>query len=378
MTRIRARQAEIEAAILTRIVAIEDPAEVTDPTYVEGLTAALGAALEYGFAGIERSEERTTLVPIAVLAQARLAARNGVSLNAVLRRYLAGSTIVANCLIEEAEYEDWKGGKTLGRLLRRQAETFERLIVAIGREYERAVQEDSHETAAQRRQRLVGELLAGKRSEAAEIRYGFAAWHLGLFAVGSSALEAIDALARSLDAHTLLVEQDDGTVWAWLAGGRVLAGDFELSRYLRPHAQVVLAIGEAAPGLDGWRLTHRQAAAAFTIARQGQEPLVRYRDVALLAAAQRDELLRASLEQVFLTPLVAERDGGAVLRLTLEAYFVAGRNAASAAAALGVSRQTVNSRLRSAEERLGCSLESCAPELQTALRFAALSKRQVN
>jgi DNA-binding PucR family transcriptional regulator len=103
---------------------------------------------------------------------------------------------------------------------------------------------------------------------------------------------------------------------------------------------------------------------------------VRYRDVALLAAAHRDELLRSSLQHLFLVPLSADRDGGAALRVTLEAYFAAGRNAASAAMALGVSRQTVNSRLRAAEERLGCPLESCAAELKTALRLDALSKRQ--
>jgi hypothetical protein len=378
VARLRARQPEIEDAILTRVVAIDDPTEVMDPAYVQGLAAALEAALGYGFTGIERGEERVSPIPLAVLAQARLAARNGVGLDTVLRRYFAGYTVVGNCLIEEAEHENW-GGATLTRLLRLQAETFERLISAIGREFQRANREDRYETGSRRRRRLVEELLAGQRSEAAELRYGFETWHLGLIAVGPSAGQSVGAMARSLDAHPLLLERDHETVWAWLGGGRVLERDhFELPRHLHPSIGVRLVVGEPARSLAGWRLTHRQAVAAFAVARRGAAPLVRYRDVALLAAAHRDELLRSSLEQVFLMPLSAGRDGGAVLRVTLDAYFAAGRNVASAAATLGVSRQTVNSRLRSAEERLGCSLESCATELHTALQLDALSRRKAS
>lgn len=379
VARLRARHAEIEAAILTRLVAIEDPAEVMDPTYVEGLTEALEAALEYGLAGLESGEERVSPVPLAALAQARLAARNGVGLDTVLRRYFAGYTVLGNYLMEEFERESWGGDATLMRLLRLQAETFERLITAVGREYERAHREDRQETTARRRRRLAEELLAGQRAEAAELRYSFDTWHLGLIAVGPSAGESVAPLARSLGAQLLLVERDDETFWAWLGGGRVLERDhFDLPRYLRPCPGVMLAAGEPARDLSGWRLTHRQAAAALAVARRAPAPLVRYREVALLAAAHRDELLRSSLERVFLAPLSAGRDGGAGLRITLEAYFDAGRNTVSAAAALGVSRQTVNARLRSAEERLGCSLDSCAAELHTALRLGALSRRKAD
>ena len=45
---------------------------------------------------------REAPVPVALLAQARLAARVGVSLDAVLRRYFAGYTLLGDFLIEEA------------------------------------------------------------------------------------------------------------------------------------------------------------------------------------------------------------------------------------------------------------------------------------
>lgn len=110
------------------------------------------------------------------------------------------------------------------------------------------------------------------------------------------------------------------------------------------------------------------------IALRQSPGLVRYTDVALLASALRDDTLAGSLEGLYLAPLAEERDGGAALRRTLRAYFMAGRNVSSAAAALGVSRQTVNSRLRAIEERIGRPLDACTAELETALRLRDLRR----
>lgn len=79
-----------------------------------------------------------------------------------------------------------------------------------------------------------------------------------------------------------------------------------------------------------------------------------------------DSLLTASLRELYLAPLEQERNGGEVLRATLRAYFSAGRNVSSTAAALGVNRRTVANRLHRVEERLGpldsamTQIESCA------------------
>ena len=62
---------------------------------------------------------------------------------------------------------------------------------------------------------------------------------------------------------------------------------------------------------------------------------------------------------------------GAVLRATLRAYFVAQRNVSSTASALGVSRKTVNSRLRTVEQGLGRTLDSCALELELGVTLTS-------
>jgi hypothetical protein len=54
-------------------------------------------------------------------------------------------------------------------------------------------------------------------------------------------------------------------------------------------------MGEPARGIDGWRLSHRQAKAALPTALRAPEAFVRYGDVALLAATLADDLLATSL-----------------------------------------------------------------------------------
>jgi purine catabolism regulator len=132
------------------------------------------------------------------------------------------------------------------------------------------------------------------------------------------------------------------------------------------------AIGEQAQGLAGWRLSHRQARAVLPVALRSSEPFVRYADAALLAAVLADELLADSLRRIYIEPLEEGRDGGQVALETLRAYFEAGGNVSSAAAALGVKRHTITNRLRLVEERIGRPLDSCAAELEVALRLRQL------
>jgi DNA-binding PucR family transcriptional regulator len=99
---------------------------------------------------------------------------------------------------------------------------------------------------------------------------------------------------------------------------------------------------------------------------------VRYGDVALLATLLTDELLAASLRQIFLDPLADEGDPLTLVE-TLRAYIDAQGNVSSTAAALRVSRHTVSNRLRTSERLLGRSLGTCLAELDAALKLAALT-----
>ena len=362
--RLEGRREEIERATLDRVYGISDPAEIADPDYAQGLRATVSAALDYALEAIERGEEKAPPPPPALLAQARLAARHGVSLDTVLRRYFAGYALIGEFLSREAQ-----AGRApeAPALLRGRAAVFDRLIAALSEEYEREAQ-SAPASPEQRRAERVRRLLAGEQLDTSGLSYEFEGHHLALVAAGPGAESALREIAQGLDCRLLMVSPEEGLAWAWL-GARRAQNPSELGIEAGEGEGPSIAIGEPGEGLSGWRLSHRQAAAALAVARRGGESVVRYRDVALLASVLRDELLVTSLRQIYLEPLEAERDGGELLRETLRAYFAADRNVSSAAAALGVDRSTIARRLREIEARIGCSLPTCGLEFEVALRL---------
>jgi hypothetical protein len=370
---LRARQPEIEHAILTRAYSLDDPSGAADPTYTEGLRAAVRAAVAYGIAGIERSEFRPAPIPTALFAQARYAARSGVSLDTVLRRYFAGYSVLSDFLDQEMEATGQLSPDGLRILRRDQAALLDRLLAAVAEEYEREARTAT--SPARRQAELVRRLLAGELLDTAELPYRFEGWHLAIVIAVPPGDLALRELATVLDCQLLLVEGEHGVSWAWL-GGRARPDPAVTAAFVadRLAPRVATALGEPGEGSEGWRLSHRQAAAALPVAQRGPRSVARYSEVVLLAAALQNEVLADSLRQLYLDSLAVDRDGGASLRKTLRAYFAADRNSASAAAALGITRQTVNNRVRAVEERLGRPLATCAVELEVALRLAELDE----
>jgi hypothetical protein len=410
--RLRARRAEIEQAIFARVRYVAPSAAGDrDAEYVAGLRAAVGAAVEFVLTGIERGEERPTPIPTAAVAQAQRAVRSGVSLETVLRRYTAGYTMLGDYVIEEAENAALVG--QLRPLLRVQASLLERLTGAIADEYGREL-ERVRRSHGHRRLELVRALLSGERvDDGGELGYGLDGEHLGVIGTGAGCREALQGLADGLDRRLLCVARGEGSVWAWLGGERSLArsdlrrwsaelqrarpvgtgqegrnrlgaggaprgggptGDAEGTRDgpAFAHAGPSFALGEPARGLAGWRLTHRQAQAAQAVALRRPQKLTRYADVALLAAALRDDTLAESLSDIYLAPLDDARNGGVVLRETLRAYLTVEHNVSAAAAVLGVVRSTVENRLRTVEERLGRPVHACLAQLEVALQLEQL------
>jgi hypothetical protein len=367
--RLLARRAEIELAMLSRVYGVSDPTEVDDPEYVAGLREAVAAALDYGLSGIESSEPSAP-IPRVLLAQARQAACSGVALDVVLRRYIGGYTLLGDFIMQEAA-NGLLAMDEIQRIGRDQAALFDRLIVVVTEEYGGEQPQPHLSPEEERRIGRVNRLLMGHLVEASELSYDLDGWHIGVIAGGAGAADVLRILARSLDRRLLVVPQDRMTVWGWLGGRHRMTSD-EVARVASSSsraAEVFLALGEPGEGYTGWRLSHQQASAAVSIALRKPRSLVCYGDVALLASMLRDTVLASSLRTTYLEPLTQARDGGAALRQTLRAYFAAERNTSSAAAALGVSRQTVINRLRAVEDRLDRPLNSCAMELEAALRL---------
>jgi hypothetical protein len=369
--RLHARRDEIEAAVMTRINAISNPAEVNDPTYADGLRVAVRAALDYGIEGV-RGHRHPPPIPPVLLVQARLAARSGVSLDTVLRRYFAGYTLLSDFLVEEVHNGE---GGTRG-LLQAQATLFDRLLAVVSEEYGR---ESEHRpaTSDQHRAELVDRLLEGEPLDASELRYELEGYHQGVVAIGIGADQALRSLSTALECRLLAVPRGEDVIWAWLGSRYALEPDRLADCLSRTSSgEIPIGLGEPGERLTGWRLTHHQASAAFRVSRRRGQGIVRYGDVALLASTMENELLRTSLRQLYLEPLEGERDGGKAVRETLRAYFDAGQNVSSAAAALKVTRRTITKRLRIAEERIGSQLISAAAEMEMALRLDTFERNE--
>jgi PucR C-terminal helix-turn-helix domain/GGDEF-like domain len=366
---LRERLPELKAAIATRVYAISDPRDVADPSYLQGLTAAVAAAIEYRLAVLEAADRQPPPLPTVLLAQARMDARDGVPLDTVLRRYFAGNSLFGDFLVEEAERAEVPNS-ALRRLLAAQATLGDRLIAAVSAEHAREA-ENRPRSAAERRRDCVKSLLAGELVDHAELDYDLDAHHLAMVAKGEGVEELMRRLAGTLDRRLLAVRHEEQPTWAcWLGGRHALA----LERVVQTLADVApdgvfVTVGEPGEGLAGWRFSHLQAKAALPIAERWGQPVLRYADVALLASIARDDLLAGSLRQLYLAPLEQMRDRGKVARETLRAYFAAERNISSTAAVLGVDRRTVRNRLRSIEGLLGRPLKDSAADLEIALRL---------
>jgi hypothetical protein len=288
-----------------------------------------------------------------------------------MRRYAAGHSLLADALIEEAPAA-MVTAKDLRTALQSLVASFDRVAAAVGEEYGREANTFPQDPR-QRRVGLLRRLLDGELVDTSDLNYDLSVHHLGIAASGFDAAEALRTVGERLDRYLLVAQPDECGTWAWLGGRRPFdRHEIDLLVSFRWPEQTAIACGEPGQGLADWRLTHRQAVAALPVAQRGAATFVRYVDVALLAAALRDDLLATSLRRSYLKPLEGERDGGDAMRRTLRAYFSVAGNVSSAAHVLGVNRRTVSRRLATIQDRLGHSLDGAAIEIETALRLDEL------
>lgn len=365
--RLRARREEIEAAILARISALGDSTRNDDADYQLGLRAAVSAVIDCSLTCLEHGEHWRGCVPSAAVSQARRAARNGVSLETVVLRYIAGDARFWEFVLDEASSIGMASTSALRHLDAIRCSLLEELTTTAIREHlhQRMTQTQSTD---QRRRDLTHKLLAGHPVDTGEFDYEFDAWHLAIIGRGVDSVKVIRRLSAILGSDLLDVLHGHDTAWTWL-GTRQRLPSNTVPRYLSPKtmAGVVLAVGEPARGLDGWRLTHREAQAALTVALGRGQPVTRCTDVLLEAAMLRDQMLATSLLTTFLTPLESIGIGGQTARHTLQAYLTCRQNISSTARRLSVTRKTVEKRLSDIENVLERPLDTCLAELGVAM-----------
>jgi hypothetical protein len=298
----------------------------------------------------------------------RYLARNGVGLDAVMRGFFGATSLLLEFLTEEIVNLP---PEAFPYLVGIQSQHGDQLVSAISAEYENEVARMDGSPAKRIAERVEG-LLAGEPGDAVELGYDLDAWHFGVIAVGPRGELFLRRLAERLGCQLLFVQRSAETVWAWLGASRTISfAELERAQLSKVGKNMSLAVGELRQGVDGWRLTHREAQSALVVMHHQPQRLVRAADVVLLAATIQDETARKSLVDVYLGPLDGRRDAQA-LHETLRVYFSLDCNAASTAAALGVNRHTVLRRLLRVEKIIGRSLDTCRAEMDVALRVAQI------
>jgi DNA-binding PucR family transcriptional regulator len=140
--------------------------------------------------------------------------------------------------------------------------------------------------------------------------------------------------------------------------------------------RINVALGQVGQGIGGFKRSHEEALLARRIhqlrSQERQPTCIRFSDVALevMLTHSREEARRFVAQQ--LGDLAAEDKSVARLRDTLTVFLEENGSFQSAAARLGVHKNTVAYRIRRAEELLGYGVRERQLELQTALRLAPL------
>lgn len=184
-------------------------------------------------------------------------------------------------------------------------------------------------------------------------------WNNGPEAV--TTLNSIDRIARSTalflhsDGPPIITAIDRRTVWAWIPlGSRTAALDTaELAAALHLDDWTRLTAGLPAHGIQGFRRTHEQALAAYSVATVPGTPtrsVVGFGDkgVAVVSLLAQDLDSTRSWVWEVLGPLAENTDGAATLRKTLNAYFTNGESHLHTARELNLHRNTVKYRINKA------------------------------
>lgn len=374
--RLRSRNSEIVEAIYSCIrEAVPDPpAADLSNNYHAGVLRATTALVEYGLTGIEQGSDWSSPIPEAAAIQARRAARAGVSLSIVQRRYCVGHRCLGEFVAHEAEAIDDAASRwsVLRHLHKTQQALLEHLMAALEHEYHHERQ--STHSPEQLRIELVRRLLVEDVDphELKDLNYELeSCWHLGAIAHGTAGVEALRCAGSSRGRKLLCVPGDDGAVLVWL-GGHAKLTVAELKTLLSAGgcSNAPLAVGEPGKGLEGWRVTHEEARMASLIARHEPCGLTRCADALPVAGALQSEAIVQMYRRTYISPLNKLYKGGQPVRKSLLAYFKQGRNASCAGKAINVTARTIQNHLNDARKVLDAPLNLTG--LEIALRLEDL------
>jgi len=314
-------------------------------------------------------------VPAAAEEYARRLAQRGIPIAALLRAYRIGAARLEDWCLQElgrrtdnAAVVSAAGLRIAGVLASYIDQVSEEVVSAYESEKENWLRNQGAARAARVRALLEGEQVDVTSSEAI-LGYRLRQHHLGVVTWITAAPAAGDALGllerataevaaqAHCDGRPMFVPQDESSAWAWLPlGGRRHVTTPGVSMRGTSDDRIRFAFGEPAPGLPGFRRTHRQALGAQAVALAAGpsgQIVTGFGEVAPLALMSGSiELLKAWVIET-LGALADDNEHNDRLRETLRVFLQENGSYKTTAERLMLHKNTVQYRVRKAEESLG-------------------------
>jgi DNA-binding PucR family transcriptional regulator len=336
-----------------------------------------------------RIDLATVQAPAAAMEYARRLAQRGTPLTALLRAYRVGHACFADWVLKElarqADDAELITATTLSMFKVVAGyidQTSEMMVAAYGQERENWLRNRSAARAARIRDLLSGERIDVNAAEAA-LGYRLRQYHVGLVCWVGDAASTADEITRIERAIShvavqatcygdpVFLPRDESSAWAWLPLGIRDAFDSAAASTAGLDGDIHFAFGDAAKGTTGFRITHQQAMAAQAVALAAGTPAPRavaFSEVAPVAMMlTSSELLRAWVLST-LAGLAADDEHHARLRETLLVFLQSGGSYKTTAEQLMLHKNTVQYRIRKAEESLGRPVGDNRHNVELALR----------
>ena len=389
-----AADAEQLLAVVLADIAEALPDLVADPRMRELVAATVRdtvlSAVTVFSTGVPLTSVRT---PEAGLELARRLAQRNVPIAAMLRAYRLGQARVQQELITRIAARR-ASGEEVAEAAREMSSAAFGFVDLVAEEVVAAYQAERDDWMRQRNAARLAKIISLLEARTgdlgdAETALGYELARAGHLAAvfwceldGASRLTALERrmprLAAAVGAvrSPLVVAPDAATLWVWFPVGAQVGTPPEavtaaVTEALAPVPEVYAAFGDPAPGADGFRHSHQQARQAQVLALAA-DPRARLRvtvsallgPVALLAL---EPGAAAGWVRSVLGELAVDDDAHARMRETLWAYMSSGSSLATAAAELHLHKNTIQYRVRKAEEARGRPLANGRLDVEVAL-----------
>jgi hypothetical protein len=327
--------------------------------------------------------------PTAAVEYARRLAQRGSPLTALLRAYRVGHARFADWILTELARQAGSAALmtaaalTVSRVVAGYIDQVsEQMVTAYTQERDNWLRNRSTARAARIRDLLSGERVDVSAAETA-LGYRLRQHHVGLVCWAGDGAGTADEITRLEHAVSHLagratghgdpvfLPRDESSAWAWLPLGAQDTFDPAAADTAGLDNDIHFAFGDAAKGAAGFRVTHQQAVAAQAVMLAAGAPahqavaFSQVAPVAMMLAAR--DLLRPWVLGV-LAGLAADDEHHARLRETLLVFLQSGGSYKTTAERLTLHKNTVQYRVRKAQESLGRPVAGHSHDVELALR----------